>query len=278
MLRASLALYSGRGRSIPVMAGPLKGKLLPKSVALQNLAMLFGRYEPDVVREITSTPDPIKVAYDIGAHIGFMSLVLMKRVGTKGKVFAFEPVPENLASIEQLISLNRIDGLIQVVPLAVGDNNGNQNMVLWQSPFMYLLEDALDEQKAGFCARIEIETCTLDEFVFERRNPPPDFMKIDVEGAETKVLRGAAKTVKTYSPRMVIEIHGPRYACETWDLVQGFGYKWWHLISSKREAVHCREQLLSYFSSYAWTHHFLLVKEQAPEKVLTYVHCGNGEL
>lgn len=262
LARKFLAAWYKESAGIPIIIGPLRGKRLPKPVALENLGFVFGQYEPHVVREITSAPGAIKIAYDVGAHIGFMSLALLKRVGTMGKVFAFEPVPENLAFIEQLISLNSLDRLIQVAPFAVGDNNGRQKMVLWQSPSMFLLEDALNGQKADFSPRIEIEGCSLDAFVFERENPPPDMIKVDVEGAEMQVLRGAQRTLEIYSPAMIMEIHGPKCAYETWDLVQGLDYSWWHLTVREREVVFSKEKLLSYFSKDSWTHHFLLIKDR----------------
>jgi FkbM family methyltransferase len=265
LVRASLSLFFAKKETIPIMSGPLKGRQLPKALALSNLSMLFGRYEPQVVSVLLAMLHPIKVAYDIGAHIGFMTLVLAKSVSSDGKVFAFEPAPENMAVMQQLIIQNSLQHKISLIPTALADEIGEQNLINWKSSSMYFLESALDGQNVSHSLSLTVPTCTLDSFVFEKLNPPPDLMKIDVEGAEALVIQGSLRTLGVYSPHLVIEIHGPKNAAEVWNLLQGFNYVWWHLYSRQREIVNRRETLLSYFSKESWTHHFLLEKREALE-------------
>jgi FkbM family methyltransferase len=260
------------------MAGPLRGRQLPKALALSNLSMVFGRYEPQVVSVLLGMLHPIKVAYDIGAHIGFMTLVLAESASSDGKVFAFEPAPENMAVMQQLIIQNSLQHKVSLIPTALADKVGEQNLINWKSSSMHFLESALDGQNVSHCSSLVVPTCTLDSFVFENLNPPPDLIKIDVEGAEALVIQGSLRTLGVYSPHLVIEIHGPKNAEEVWRLLQSFEYVWWHLNPREREIINTRETLLSYFSKDSWTQHFLLTKGEAAKNSVPYRRCNRNEL
>ena len=249
----------GHNGGVPVLKGPLKHSILPKTSASENLAMLLGRYEPTVVSELLSA-GPIGVAYDVGAHLGFMSLVLSKLVGTTGRIFAFEPIPENRAAIDRLIELNRLHKVIQVTPLAIGESNGKKRMLLRECSSMHQLEEVYQGKGSNIYSTVDVESCTLDSFIFERGNPFPQLIKIDVEGAEESVLKGALKTLEVYKPTFVVEIHGPQNALKIWKLLQGTGYTWYHLARGFHQQTTSGEEVRSYFSPSSWTHHFLMKK------------------
>jgi len=247
----------GHNGSVPILKGPLKDSLLPKTFASENLAMLLGRYEPAVVSELLSA-GPTSVAYDVGAHLGFISLVLSRLVGETGRVFAFEPIPENRFAIDRLIDTNQLHNVIQVAPLALGESNGKKRMLLRECSSMHQLQEAYQGKGSNTYSTVDVESYTIDSFIFERGNPAPQLIKIDVEGAEELVLKGALKTLEVYKPTMVIEIHGPQNALKTWNLLQGRDYTWRHIARRARQQVTSEEELRSYFSPSCWTHHFLI--------------------
>jgi FkbM family methyltransferase len=249
----------GRNGGVPILRGPLKHSILPKASASENLGMLLGRYEPTVVSEILSA-GPIDVAYDVGAHHGFMSLVLSKLVGKTGRVFAFEPIPENQGTIDRLIDMNRLDQVIQVTRLALGESNGKKRMLLREYSSMHQLEEAYQGRGCDNHSTVDVESCTVDSFIFERGNPFPQLIKIDVEGAELSVLKGAVKTLEVHRPIFVVEIHGSQNALKIWKLLQGTGYTWYHLAKGSRQQTTSEEKVRSYFSPSSWTHHFLMKK------------------
>jgi FkbM family methyltransferase len=222
--------------------------------------MLCGRYEPEVVSELLSMVDGQMIAYDIGAHIGFMTLVLAEGL-VNGKVFAFEPVEENLHFLEELITGNDLSRCVVVVPAALGNTNTIQRIVIFKSPAMNLLESAVDGQDTNGCPQRKVNTLTLDQFVFDQGNATPGLLKIDVEGAEALVLEGGLRTLEVYSPKIIIEIHGPRNAQKTWRLLDPLNYRWSHLCRGGRKGVVKEENLLSLFSKDSWVHHFLLIRE-----------------
>jgi FkbM family methyltransferase len=263
---AILSACTKQKKSIPILFGQLKGRRLPRTTALRNLHMLWGRYEPNVVKGLLSIIDPVMVAYDIGAHIGFLSLALAKLVGIGGKVFCFEPIPENYHLLEELIVSNDLQQVVQVVPFALGNTVGQEKMILSESSSMHRLETTLDGQKRTDCPCMMVTTLTLDTFVFEQLNPAPDLIKIDVEGAEALVIKGGMRTLDVYSPKLIIEIHGPNNAQNVWDLLRRVDYSWNHVTANGQEKVPSEEELLSFFSKDSWTHHFLLRRRQDARK------------
>ncbi len=249
----------GHNGGVPILKGPLKHSILPKTSASENPSMLLGRYEPTVVSELLSA-GPIDVAYDVGAHLGFMSLVLSKVVGKMGRVFAFEPIPENRVAIDRLIDMNRLHQVIQVTPHALGESNGKKRMLLREYSSMHQLEEVYQGRERNIYSMVDVESWTLDSFVFERGNPFPQLIKIDVEGAEESVLKGALRTLEVYKPTIVVEIHGPQSALKIWKLLQGTGYTWYHLTRGSRQQTASEQEVRSYFSRSSWTHHFLMKK------------------
>ena len=124
---------------------------------------------------------------------------------------------------------------------------------------MHQLEEAYQGKRSNIYPTMDVESCTLDSFIFERGNPAPQLIKIDVEGAEESVFKGALKTLELYHPTLVVEIHGPKCAQELWNLLRDFNYGWWNLTLRGRKPTLTKENLLSYFSKDLWTHHFLLL-------------------
>jgi FkbM family methyltransferase len=247
---------------VPILGGPLKGKLLPKETAQQNLQMWVGRYESIVVSELLFASSSVRIAYDIGAHVGYMTLVLAESVKKGGNVFAFEPMPDNYSLIEKLILLNGLNGKVCLLPLAFGDTEGSQRMVIRESSLMNQLETAASDKIVKDYPKIITAVSTLDSFVLRKSNPAPDLIKIDVEGAEGMVIAGGLQTLDRFSPKLLLEIHGPGNAGRTYELLEGLNYDWWRLRRAGSEKVLNKEHLLSFFSKYSWTHHFMVSREK----------------
>jgi FkbM family methyltransferase len=259
-IRRALSAFP-QSRGIPIIAGPLKGKRLPRESALQNLQMLCGQFEPLVASEILGNSGRINIAYDIGAHVGYMTLVLAERINDGGIVFAFEPVPMNQGFLEKMVNLNGLNGKVRIVPTALGDTAGREKMVIRESPFMNQLESVAAENVKGG-PTIVAPVSTLDLFVFAESNPPPDLIKIDVEGAEAKVIAGGMKTLGDFSPVLLLEIHGPENAARSYTLLRNLDYEWWFLRREGAERITDQGHLLSLFSKNAWTHHFRVIRKE----------------
>lgn len=149
-----------------------------------------------------------QTVYDIGANEGVFSMFFSKAVAPMGKVIAFEPHPANCSKLLEHMRLNNISN-VTLVTTGVGKENGNATLIYREDDLAVstVVEGRgrriLDE-KAG--KAIEIEVDTLDRL--SRTLPKPDFIKIDVEGAELEVLLGMEEIIRTHRPRLLIEIHG----------------------------------------------------------------------
>jgi len=148
-------------------------------------------YEHDLLRPIESMVRPDSVVFDIGAHFGFWAIVF-SRLCPRGKVFAFEPSPENRSRLLRNIAMNSIEN-IHIVPFAASDRIGASH--LSGDGSMAKIGDGAEN----------IETTTLDEFC--KGNPVPDMMLIDVEGHAGEVLRGASGIFARRFVPMICEIH-----------------------------------------------------------------------
>lgn len=186
-------------------------------------------YEPHTTRFLLSHLREGDVFVDIGANHGYYTLIAAHRVGDAGRVFAFEPNPQVLAQLEKHVLLNDVERRVEISSLALSDRSQNEAEFFVSScatnsglSSLVLSESALTRGELSSHNKIVVETRTFDDWVKTKRPARLDLMKIDVEGAEEKVLRGMLTTLASTPPARII--------CETtWDspahlLLQSHGY------------------------------------------------------
>lgn len=137
---------------------------------------------------------------DIGANIGELTLNFAKQVGANGKIFSFEPSPINFRKCSHNISLNEnLKNKITLFNLALGEKEG----------VAYL--QTRDEHNLGMNSigetGVEVQMKTLDAVVLENKIQQCDLIKMDVEGFELKVLKGAVKTISDFKPILFMEMN-----------------------------------------------------------------------
>jgi FkbM family methyltransferase len=197
---------------MPILRGPLRGKKW--IVSSQRHAFWLGSYEPEMQRLFVKVVKPGGVFYDIGANVGFYSLLASQLVGT-GKVFAFEPSPENIRYMRRHLDINRCDN-VEILDLAICDREG----------YAYFAED-----RTGSMGRLEgrgelqVRTSTLDALLRAQNIPPPDYLKMDIEGAEFQALRGARHCFQQYKPVLFLATHGREVHRSCCELLNSWGYK-----------------------------------------------------
>lgn len=191
------------GERYPVLecAGPLDGYRMRLDWK-KDRSFAYGTWEPEVVRAISGSVLPGMTAFDLGAHGGFFTLLLSKAVGRKGKVIAFEPLPANFRVLEENVRLNSTEN-VTVERQAVTSQTGQFRLDVPALESSLLAGPYQDDDERG---RTLVAATSLDEYVFQKEIRV-DFIKIDVEGAEDDVLRGARRTLETFHPMMVIELH-----------------------------------------------------------------------
>jgi FkbM family methyltransferase len=158
---------------------------------------------------------------DVGAHVGFYSLLISRAVGPSGKVYAFEPVPEIFACLKERIALNNATNVIPV-PIALSDEKGVAKMSI-KGMSSSLFRRVSDEF-------VEVQVERLDDFVEREKIERVDAIKIDAEGAELKVIRGADKTIRRDKPILMVEIHAATLQAagttpeELFETIVSYGY------------------------------------------------------
>lgn len=151
-----------------------------------------------------------KTVYDVGGHIGLISMFFARTVGETGNVVTFEPNHQSYNAILDHINLNGFTN-VRVIQMGLGSQRETLKFVAPDSdPGRGTA--SLDGQKRYLerkDARVfSIEVDTMDNQLAVNNLPKPDFVKIDVEGLEINVLRGMTQTISSYRPRMLIELHG----------------------------------------------------------------------
>ena len=157
-------------------------------------------YEPDVWKTLNASVLPGDVVADVGAFIGLYTIALAKRVGHAGKVVAFEPDPENFASLRSHIELNRVSDRVELIPAVVSNRNGVIPFKAGLSSGSHISPDSGQDTHTVPCVR-------LDTIMADRR---VDTLKIDVEGYELAVLEGAIELLQNIRccPRSIfLEVH-----------------------------------------------------------------------
>jgi FkbM family methyltransferase len=160
-----------------------------------------GDYEPETSRLIAELLPPGGTMIDVGANIGFFSLLAARCVGTSGKVIAFEPLPVTRRHLERNLQLN---GMAQVVVRgeAVCDRPG-EDITFYEGP--------RDHRGISSCRPIErasrvhrVRAGRLDDLLPADRRV--DLIKIDVEGAECQALDGMARLLRRDHPDVIVEV------------------------------------------------------------------------
>lgn len=182
-------------RFVAVCGGELRGMQMLIDLATEKYYWL-GTHEQRVQELLAREIAPGDVAYDVGAHIGFFSLLMARRAGAGGLVHAFEPLPANAYRLRENAVANNLTN-ITVHELALGDSDGEARF----APGATSLEGRLSNAGNEHVAVATIDCLVANGYA------PPSFIKIDVAGAEASVLRGAAATIAAHKPRMLIEIH-----------------------------------------------------------------------
>ena len=187
-----------------ISGGPAKGLVFPVQMP-QDKLMWIGTFELEYAKALQQAIRKDWVCYDIGGYKGYYAGIMA--ISGAAEVYVFEPMPANAKKIELLLALNP-HLPIHLKKYAVSDNTGNAIFRLMPEVTMGKLESSSFQPEDKEIEQISVDTITLDELI-RRGTPEPDFIKIDVEGAEEFVLRGAIELLQRKKPLLMIEVHSP---------------------------------------------------------------------
>lgn len=169
---------------------------------IQGQLLAYGIYEPNITKLLTAMLAPGDVFFDIGANIGYHSLVA---AACGARVHAFEPVPRIAKRLGDNLLLNQLEAQVSVIQVALSNYPGEATL--------YVAERADDGSHSllpGVTAKsielISVQTITLDTYLRQTKCGTPTVIKVDVEGCESLVLDGASSVFDApESPIWIIE-------------------------------------------------------------------------
>lgn len=209
-LKYRLASAGLRQRDVTIGNGVAEGLKFNTGESCPELAL--GTYEVPIQNVFTQHLKSGDVFYDIGANVGFFSIIAAKLVGDRGKVYAFEPGLGNAKSIRHNARLNNFDR-IEVIEKAVSHTSGEGQLLLAKYSGGHALATA--DAPPDLAGEVTVDLVCIDDLIAQHKIAPPNFVKVDVEGAELDVLKGMTKTIQTYQPTIIYEVDdGDRTAYE----------------------------------------------------------------
>lgn len=174
-----------------------------------------GAYEPEVTAAFCTLLQPGSTVFDVGAHVGYYTLLAAGRIGQLGSVHAFEPVPEIFERLRANVALNGFrnvhlnrlalsteEGFLHIYP-ASGSNSGTSSILrtLGNAP-----------------VPVKVPSTTIDAYVRRNGLRKLDLVKLDVEGAELFVLRGGEQILASQGPDVIVEMGNSLFQQAGYDL------------------------------------------------------------
>lgn len=194
---------------------------------IESELLRCGHFESDTTDLISRFCGEGMVALDIGANIGAHTLLMARQVTKSGSVIAFEPTTYAHQRLVKNISLNSFKNIL-VEKIGLSDETKVEEVCFASSW-------SPEEHRPAIANVPElVRLMRLDDYLRENGIHNVDFIKLDVDGFETKIIRGALKTLNTFEPRIVFEVCPHRLAeqgsspSELLDLLSSIGYQFFH--------------------------------------------------
>src|ERR1700686_1989005 len=171
-----------------------------------GLNVISGSYEPQEREFILATLKRGDIAVDIGANIGYFSVLMADAVGATGHVYAFEPLPRNASLLERSVTENAFESRLTITRAAIGEHPGASELISpiitnnWGGPYLRTGETVVPPVHETNL----VPVIKLDDYPLRR---PVSLIKLDAEGAELLAIRGARTLLQTDRPLLLAEIN-----------------------------------------------------------------------
>lgn len=200
-----------------ISGGPAKGLVFPVQMP-QDKLMWIGTFELDYAKALQHAIKKNWICYDIGGYKGYYAGIMATNGASE--VFVFEPMPANIERIKKLISLNK-SLPIRLKEYAVSNFTGTSVFKIMPEATMGKLEYSTFQPGEAALNEVQVKCITLDELIKDG-TPEPDFIKIDVEGAEEFVLNGASVLLQQKKPLLMIEVHSPEIGKRCFEILKNY--------------------------------------------------------
>lgn len=204
-----ISLARGLRPTVPVWVEvePHVHMRLDPSDYLDQIVLATGNWEPETWQGVAEHTPAGGVFVDVGAHIGYYSLKSAAMVGPSGHVLAIEPNPDTIRRLRANLRESKADWVV-VYPVACSDSEGVVEFfsALRENSSASSMSAVNAAQGKSVSASYKVRTRRLDDIVRESGVSRVDVIKIDVEGAELLVLKGAGETLDRYHPVVAVEL------------------------------------------------------------------------
>jgi FkbM family methyltransferase len=167
----------------------------------------IGAFDETVLQTTITSLYEGNVFLDIGANIGYLSLIASRCVGADGRVIAFEPNPFTVEILRRNVERNGAQN-VAIQQIACCDHSGSTEFFTGTGCHSGLA--SLSSENAGGTNSVNVKCCTIDEVVAEEQLHNVHLIKTDTEGAELSVILGARKTIRRFRPKVLVEIEESR--------------------------------------------------------------------
>jgi len=191
-------LSGGKGKDVTISGVNLK---LP----IKYHKYYESNYEEESIGEMKKLISKGQVVVDVGAQLGLMSKLFSDCVGSQGKVFSFEPTPSTYEILKETISINNLMN-VELVKKAVADKSGQTTFNI-SSVDASAANSLAEGGVHGNDIPIKVDLVSIDDFYNQKKLDKIDFIKIDAEGAEFAVLKGAKSVIDNCEPTILLALH-----------------------------------------------------------------------
>lgn len=185
-----------------------------KEKGIAKALILFGVREEDQLLVLKNEVQLGMVVLDIGANIGYYTLLLESLVGPQGKVYAYEPSCENFNILKENIKLNNKENVIEVFHAGISDKVGSETLYLSEQSNVHNFITPYRPKLKGKSGEVDVEEVDMfDIDTLTKDKRPVNLIRMDTEGYEVKVFRGMKSFVKQtdHEIKILFEVHRSRY-------------------------------------------------------------------
>ncbi len=216
LLKLLLLVIGTKPRYHRIPLGPIKGKVIYMS-PLTSIRMYLGIDEPFICKAAKYINEDDTV-YDIGAHIGYTSLLFAQTLKGSGEVHAFEILPSTANNfLKKTINANEFDNIF-LHNVGLGKEFSAMELTVGSTLMTSTCYKVKGENKE------HCKVYSLDEYVNKTKMQEPSFIKVDIERAEIDFIKGAESIIKNCRPKMVIEFHSLDLLIEGYQMLSKLGY------------------------------------------------------
>ena len=198
--------------------GSIRGRLLFMSPQISP-RMWFGIDEPWIAQLCKSQLTQNSVVYDIGAHIGYTTVLFAHYLKGTGAIHAFEILPSTAELLQNTVKANQFQNVV-IHPVGLGAEEAIQQLTIGPTAMTSIRATKREGQTAERC-----KVVALDTYRRKRGLPQPDLMKVDIEGAEIQFLQGSLELIDECQPKMIIEFHSKGLLQQGYTLLTSLGYE-----------------------------------------------------